>query len=276
MAAESDPRILSAIFDTVSSYAGTRPMVLGICGAQGSGKSTLARAVEEAASAGGIAAATLSLDDLYLTRAEREELARTVHPLLRTRGVPGTHDIGIGLAVLDALGCGEAVRLPRFDKASDDRFPPSRWPRAPEATQLLIMEGWCLGARPQAPEALREPINVLEGQDDPDGIWRQYANEALAGAYQTLFARIDVLVLLAAPGFEIVFDWRLQQEQELRERVGSDAPGLMSTAGIARFIEHYERLTRHILAEMPARADILVRLAEDRTPLEIRASAASR
>ncbi|WP_254514668.1 kinase [Novosphingobium sp. G106] len=251
-------------------------MVLGICGAQGSGKSTLARAVEEAACAKGIPAATLSLDDLYLTRAERDELARSVHPLLRTRGVPGTHDVGIGLAVLDALGCGEAVRLPRFDKASDDRFPPSRWSRAPEGNQLLIMEGWCLGARPQDRDALREPINVLEGQDDPEGIWRRYANDALAGVYQTLFARIDVLVLLAAPSFDVVFDWRLQQEQELRERVGPDAPGLMSATGVARFVEHYERLTRHILAEMPPRADILVSLAEDRSPLEIRVSAASR
>jgi D-glycerate 3-kinase len=274
MAARLDPRILDAIFAAIAAEHGPRPIVLGICGAQGSGKSTLAHAVEQAAIAKGMAAASLSLDDLYLTRAEREELARSVHPLLRTRGVPGTHDIALGLAVLDMLGCGEAASLPRFDKASDDRVPPKRWERAPADTELVIIEGWCVGARPQVAEALRDPVNVLEAQDDPDGVWRRYANDALAGSYQALFARIDVLVLLAAPGFEIVFDWRLQQEEELRQGVGPDAPGLMTAAGIARFIEHYERLTRHILAEMPSRADIVVTLAEDRSVLEISPNAA--
>jgi D-glycerate 3-kinase len=274
MAVEPDPRILDAIFAAISARQGSRPIILGICGAQGSGKSTLAHAVEQAAIAKGMAAASLSLDDLYLTRAERAVLADTVHPLLRTRGVPGTHDVALGLAVLDMLGCGEAARLPRFDKARDDRCPPKRWLRAPADTELLIFEGWCVGARPQAPEALNDPANVLEAADDPDGIWRRYANDALAGAYQTLFARVDVLVLLAAPGFEIVFDWRLQQEEELREGAAPNAPGLMTPAGIARFIEHYERLTRHILAEMPQRADIVVRLAEDRSPSEISPNAA--
>lgn len=274
--AETDPRILAAIFSGIEALSGPKPVVVGICGAQGSGKSTLARALEQAAAAKGIAAASLSIDDLYLSLAERGALAKSVHPLLRTRGVPGTHDVALGLSVLDALERGEAASLPRFDKASDDRFLPDRWGAAPAETQLLILEGWCVGARPQPSEALREPINALEVREDPDGVWRRYANDALAGAYQALFARIDLLVLLAAPSFDVVFDWRLQQEEELRERVGSDAPGLMTAAGIARFIEHYERLTRYILAEMPARADILVRLAADRTPLEIRASAASR
>lgn len=269
MLAEPDPRILAAIFAAIDEAGTRKPVVLGICGAQGSGKSTLAGAVERAAGRRGIPSASLSLDDLYLTRAEREALAREVHPLLRTRGVPGTHDLALGLDVLAALERGEATALPRFDKARDDRCPPAQWERAPAATELLILEGWCVGARPQAPEALREPVNALEAQEDADGTWRRYANDALAGPYQALFARIDVLVLLAAPNFEIVFDWRLQQEAELRARAGPDAPGLMDAAGVARFIQHYERLTRHILAEMPARADVLVRLAADRSPLEI-------
>ena len=121
MAVEPDPRILAAIFAAIAAERDHRLIVLGICGAQGSGKSTLARAVEQAAVRKGITAATLSLDDLYLTRAQREALGCTVHPLLRTRGVPGTHDMALGLEILDALERGEAARLPRFDKASDDR-----------------------------------------------------------------------------------------------------------------------------------------------------------
>lgn len=273
--ANPDPRILAAVFDAIGPGGEGKPTVLGICGAQGSGKSTLARAIERQAAERQIAAASLSLDDLYLTRATRETLAREVHPLLRTRGVPGTHDVALGMNVLDAVDRGEPAALPRFDKADDDRFPPQRWPKAPAGTELLIFEGWCVGARAQGAEALAGPVNRLEAREDARGIWRRYANDALAGAYQDLFGRIDVLVLLAAPCFEIVFDWRLQQETELRERVGPDAPGLMEPAGIARFIQHYERLTRHILSEMPARADVLVRLAEDRSPLSITRNAAA-
>lgn len=239
--------------------------VLGISGAQGSGKSTLAAALLSRAGREGVAAAALSLDDFYLTRAERRELAASIHPLLATRGVPGTHDVRLGMAVLDALADGRSAALPRFSKADDDRLPESRWDRAPAGCRLLILEGWCLGARPQPAEELRDPVNALEAREDPQGIWRGYANRALAGSYQQLFARIDGLALLAAPGFEVVFGWRLQQERQL----AGNAPAAMDEAAVARFIQHYERLTRHILRELPPRADLLVRLGEDRRPLSI-------
>lgn len=248
-----------------------RLLVVGLCGAQGSGKSTLAEALRRRFSDGGQRAATLSLDDLYLSRAERERLSAAVHPLLRTRGVPGTHDIGLGLGVVDALARGEAARLPRFDKAADDCAPPEAWDTAAAGTRLLILEGWCLGARPQAPEALAAPVNRLEREEDPEGIWRRYVNTALAGDYQRLFGRIDRLVLLAAPGFESVFGWRRQQEDALRAQAGANAPGVMSDQALRRFIAHYERLTRHILAEMPPRADVLVELAGDRSARRISA-----
>jgi D-glycerate 3-kinase len=273
---DPDPRILAAVFDAIGRHRRRKPVVLGICGAQGSGKSTLASAIERQAAERAIRAATLSLDDLYLTRGERERLARDVHPLLRTRGVPGTHDVALGLDILEALDRGDPALLPRFDKASDDRFPIQRWGHAPAETDLLIFEGWCVGARPQAADAMVEPVNQLERHEDGQAVWRRYVNDALAGAYQHLFARIDVLVLLAAPGFEIVFDWRMQQEAELRESSGIGSNSVMDEAGIARFIQHYERLTRHILAEMPDRADVLVRLGLDRSPLAISRSGAAR
>ncbi|MEY4952978.1 MAG: hypothetical protein RL299_1402, partial [Pseudomonadota bacterium] len=159
--------------------AARKPLVLGICGAQGSGKTTLVSALAAALEAEGVAAASVSLDDLYLTRAERLELAQTVHPLFATRGVPGTHDVALGLATLDALERGEAVPLPRFDKGNDDRAPMESWPAAPKGVQVLLLEGWCLGARPQGPEALAQPVNALEAEEDPDGRWRAHANTAL-------------------------------------------------------------------------------------------------
>lgn len=253
-----------------------RPLfVLGLCGAQGSGKTTLADALARRFEAEGTPTALLSIDDLYRTRAERERLGETVHPLLRTRGVPGTHDVELGLAVIEALDRGQAAPLPRFDKAHDDRCSPSQWGHAAAGTRLLILEGWCVGARPEPDARLAEPVNALERTEDPDGRWRRFVNAALAGDYQRLFARIDWLVLLAAPGFAIVRDWRIEQERGLRAQAPPGSPGLMDDAEIARFIQHYERLTRHILAEMPARADLTIPLAEDRSPVAIRGRGAT-
>lgn len=247
-----------------------RLLVVGVCGAQGCGKSTLAKALARRFDQTGIRTAVLSLDDLYRTRAERAALAAQVHPLLRTRGVPGTHDVTLGLNLITALDDGRATALPRFDKARDDRAGADHWGTAEADTELLILEGWCVGARPQSEAALTEPINPLERDDDRQGIWRRFANTALAGDYQRLFARIDVLILLAAPGFDVVRAWRTEQEQELRARAGPDAPGLMSDDEIAHFIQYYERLTNHILTEMPARADLMITLAKDRSAQRIR------
>lgn len=253
-------KALAAVEALVRDALAGRPSLLtvGLCGAQGSGKSTLAAGLKAWMEQDGIATALLSIDDLYLTHAEREELGRTVHPLLRTRGVPGTHDVALGLHVIAALGRGEAALLPRFDKGADDRLPQSRWDRAAAGTRLLILEGWCVGARPQETAALAAPVNALERDEDPAGVWRGFVNRALAGDYQALFGRLDRLALLAAPDFAVIQRWRTQQEHDLRT-VASGA-GVMSDAQVARFIQHYERLTRHMLTEMPGRADLVVAL----------------
>lgn len=246
-----------------------RPLILGICGAQGSGKSTLADGLAARLNARDISAACLSIDDLYLTKAARSQLAQDVHPLLRTRGVPGTHDVALGMAVLDDLHAGQPARLPRFDKACDDRLPKDQWTAIPAGLQVLLFEGWCVGARAQPEAALAEPVNTLERDEDKDARWRTYVNQALANDYQPLFDRIDSLVLLAAPGFEIVQRWRGQQEDSLRRRSPPGASGVMTKAQIARFIQHYERLTRYILVEMPKRADITLSLATDRSVTQV-------
>jgi D-glycerate 3-kinase len=269
------PALAEAVLRWVEQWraaSGAGLFTLGICGAQGSGKSTLTAALAASLEKRGVPCAVLSLDDLYLTRAERQRLAREVHPLFATRGVPGTHDVALGLATIEALARGEAAALPRFDKARDDRLPEAEWPRAEAGTQVLVLEGWCLGARPQAEEDLTASVNALEAGEDQDGVWRRHANAALAGSYQRLFARIDRLIMLAAPGWEVVDRWREQQEAELRAR----AKGAMSPSEVARFIQHYERLTRWILSEMPGRADLTVQLSEARDVLGISGPAPGR
>jgi len=240
---------------------------MGICGSQGSGKSWLVSALAERLSKAGLNTCAVSLDDLYLTRAERAELARTVHPLLAVRGVPGTHDVGLGLGLFEALRREGSTAIPAFDKAIDDRAPRSTWKDVNTPVDVVLFEGWCVGALPQAEEALAAPLNQLEAREDADGLWRRYANAALAGAYRDLFARIDTLVLLEAPGFDVVARWRTEQEESLRLallRDGRPTQGLMDAHAIQRFVSHYERLTRHILTEMPCRADLVIPLDEQR------------
>ncbi|HLK26241.1 MAG TPA: kinase [Caulobacteraceae bacterium] len=257
-------RFIAPLAARIGGRAQARPpgYVVGLCGAQGSGKTTAAHALRRLLAEAGLEAVVLSLDDLYLPKEDRERLAVEVHPLLRTRGVPGTHDALLGLNLIESLATAGETVTPRFDKASDDRAPAETWPRVEGPVDVVIFEGWCVGARPQPPSALTAPINALERDEDPAGVWRRYANDALAGAYRPLFDCIDELVLIAAPSFEEVLGWRSDQERALKAERGPDAG--MTDAQLARFVQHYERLTRHILAEMPARADVVVRLGGQR------------
>lgn len=251
--------LVDAIGKRLAERHSAKPLVVGLCGAQGSGKSTvsatLAARFEQAV--------TFSIDDLYLGRAARLNLAKRIHPLLATRGVPGTHDPMLGVEVLSALQRGESVALPRFDKARDDRVPCEDWPIVKAGCELVIFEGWCVGARPQRAEELVDPVNRLEAEEDPGGRWRRFVNDALAGEYQQLFRCIDMLALLAAPDWDTVLRWRIQQEHELRD-TRPEGSGVMDDCAVARFVSYFERLTRYILVEMPERADLVLRLDASR------------
>jgi D-glycerate 3-kinase len=239
-----------------------RTAVIGLCGPQGSGKSTIAEVARRLLEARGMRTVALSLDDFYLTHEARQRLGREVHPLLATRGPPGTHDVALAGAVLDQLRAKGKVALPRFDKATDTRAPRGTWKTVSSPVDVTILEGWCVGAVSQGRAALVEPVNALERDEDPKAVWRTYVNDQLDGPYQALFERLHDLILLEAPSFEVVAGWRAEQERKLRDRTGAG----MSDAEVARFVAHYERLTRWILAEMPARADWVVTLDEHRQP----------
>jgi D-glycerate 3-kinase len=151
--------------------------------------------------------------------------------------------------------------LPAFDKTRDDRKPGKDWPVFKGRPAVILFEGWCVDAKPQTAAALRKPVNRLERDCDPDGIWRRYVNHQLAGPYGKLFAGVDVLIFLQAPSFDCVYKWRGLQEKKLRRSRHGNA--VMDRQQLENFIMHYERLTRWMLKEMPARADILLPLAPD-------------
>jgi len=269
---------LAAWLEQVRGRTG-RALVVGLTGGQGSGKSTLGALLAAVLHQGfGARAALLSVDDLYLTHADRRRLGRELHPLFATRGPPGTHDPALGLAVINRLlaqGSGERTALPSFDKAIDDRRPRDAWPVHDGPADYVLFEGWCVGARAQSAAALAVPVNALEREEDTDGRWRRAANAALAGPYRALFECIDVQIMLRVEGMERVHEWRRLQEEKLKRRIAregtSGAPSrVMSDAELERFIAHYERITRHLLEEMPERADIVFDIDERHQPAAVR------
>lgn len=259
-----DPALLDLIGDLAAARAGPdRPPLIGISGPQGSGKTTLARAAADR-----LAGAAFSLDDVYLTRAERGALAASVHPLFAVRGPPGTHDLDLADRAVAALRSADgtaATRLPRFDKLADERAPEADWPAFEGRPKVILVDGWCLGATGQEPAALAAPINALERDKDPNAVWRSFVDSALAGRYQAFFAGFDAIIFLAAPSFEAVLDWRCEQEAGLLGLAPGDLPA-DRRAGLAGFVQHFERITRHMLAGGIV-ADAFVRLDRERRVL---------
>ncbi len=242
-------------------------LIVGVSGCQGSGKSTLAALlVMLLKELMGLNCINLSIDDFYLTYAERQTLARTVHPLLATRGVPGTHDIELAISTINKLRASGHVNIPRFNKAIDDRLPPADWPRKQAPVDVIVLEGWCLAVPAQSEQDLLPALNVLEQQEDPSGIWRNHVNEQIRTVYTPFYNMIDYLIMLKAPDFAKVFEWRQNQENKLAAlQVAGQNNRVMNKEQLIRFIHHYERVTRHGLKILPQRANVVFELTDAQT-----------
>lgn len=247
-----DWRILAA--NLAIRWLSDAPRRVGLAGGQGAGKSTLSSAIVAAGRHFGLRVVSLSIDDFYLTRSEREALADRVHPLLATRGPPGTHDVPLCESVMDALEADGVVAVPVFDKGLDDRAPHTLNVQAP--ADIVLLEGWCVGARPEPAARLDRPINSLEATSDSEGRWRRHINEALGTEYAPLFGTLDELIFLRVPNLDAVVRWRLQQEDARPPELRLDE------TAVAHFVAHYGRLTRWMLEDLPERADVLVELDE--------------
>lgn len=245
-----------------------RPWLVGLQGTQGSGKSTVCLFIKALLEkCFNYSVLILSIDDFYLTHAERESLSKTVHPLLKTRGVPGTHDVDLALTTLEKIsrGRGETLAVPVFNKAIDDRVAETDWPKVENNIDIILFEGWCVGATPQTDRQLEQPINLLEKLEDESGKWRNFVNEQLKDQYRILFERIDNLIVLKAPSFKQVYEWRLLQESKLTEKLSihDDRSRIQSAEQIRRFVAHYERLTNHCLNVLPQLASWTIDLNEN-------------
>lgn len=258
----ANPELIDLVGRLIAGGPKDRPPLIAVVGAQGCGKTTLARDA-----AGRFGAVQISIDDVYLTRAEREALSREVHPLFVTRGPPGTHDLGLLQQLIDRLsaaGPDDETRLPDFDKRGDDRRPVADGRLFRGRPSAILIDAWCLGALPEEAAAMTGPLNALEADHDPAGVWRRAVNGLLSGAYADFIARFDAVLFLRAPSFDVVLDWRCQQEADLL----GVAPAALPAAERERltgFIQYFERITRHMLAG-GVEADVIVQLDRNRLP----------
>jgi len=268
-----------------------RAALFGINGGQGSGKTTINEFLQAILSRGlGKRVAGLSIDDVYKSHAQRREMGRSVHPLFAVRSVAGTHDTELAMTTLTQLmeaGPATRTRIPRFDKMAKggqgDRLPESQWPLVEGPLDMVILEGWCVGAHPQRPEELSEPVNRREAEEDPDGVWRARLNHHLATDYRRLFERIDELLVIQVRSMEEIYRNRELQEQHLRRRLkearnrGEDTGerGAMSPEEVISFISLYERTTRHMLDTLHEEARLTLYIGEQHRIERVRVNAAS-
>ena len=229
-------------------------IIIGVSGSQGSGKSTLCARLQQLWSEFGVHSDVISMDDYYLEPELRAERAAFWHPLFAERGVPGTHDTELLLSQLQAFRSGEAQHWRRYDKGRDCAvFSPER-----SEARILLVEGWCVGLKAQAESELLQPLNLLEQQQDPEGIWRHKVNQQLAADYQSIWQQLDTLVWLRAPDWEAVCRWRQWQEKPLQQQKLGKSP-----AELEHFMLYFERLTGESWRQLPQRADFIVTLDQE-------------
>lgn len=240
-------------------------LILGFSGGQGSGKTTVT----------GILKIILkkffkrrihvsSIDDFYKTLEDRNKISNRIHPLLKTRGVPGTHDINLvkNFFNITRKKKFKKIKLPKFEKAMDNRLEKKYWFNIKQKPEIVILEGWCVGARPQANSLIKRPINILEKYEDKDLKWRKYVNEKLKKEYKKLFVMIDHLIFMKIPNFKVVFKWRLLQEKKLKKKSYSNKK-IMSYNEIKRFIMFYERITLQMMKDLSKSASLLMLLKKN-------------
>ncbi len=233
--------------------------VIGLSGGQGAGKSTITAVLKLILKKNyGLNLCIFSIDDFYKTKKERITMSKKAHPLFLTRGVPGTHDIKLLNKTFKNLKKKnfKTVLVPKFDKSIDDRSKKRNWQKVKIKPDVIIFEGWCLGAKGQKSSVLKKPINMIEEKYDINLKWRRTVNSYLKIQYKKIFRQIDKLIYLKAPNFEQIYKWRLLQEEKLK--LTSKSKKTMSKSEIRKFIMYYERITKQMMKDFPKISDLTV------------------
>ena len=227
-----------------------KPIIVGLAGGQGTGKTTISSIINLIlVKYFKLKVFKISIDDFYKTRKERYKLSKRVHPLLMTRGVPGTHDIDLILKFFRIIKKKnfKSLSLPKFDKSIDDRFKKNQWYKIKSKPDVIIFEGWCVGAKSQKNIELKKPINSLEKMEDKSMKWRKYVNFQLAGKYKTFHNMLDCLLYLKAKNFSLLRRWRLKQEKKLfLKSKNKKNLKIMNENEVINFMMTYQRITEQM------------------------------
>ena len=241
-----------------------KPFILGLSGGQGSGKTTISSIISIILSKYfKLNVFKISIDDFYKTRKKRLELSKKVHPLLMVRGVPGTHDINIMLDFFKRIKEKKfkSIKLPRFNKATDDRYNKKLWYSVKRRPDVIIFEGWCVGAKAEQNYSLKTPINSLEKLKDQKQIWRRYVNKQLKSKYKKLYDQLNCLLFIKAKNFSLLKQWRIKQEKKLSlKSKRSNKLKIMSDKEIINFMQTYQRITQNMFKSVPKYASIILNL----------------
>jgi len=241
-----------------------KPLIIGLAGGQGSGKTTISSILSIILKKYfKLNVFKISIDDFYKTRKDRKLLSKNKHPLLMTRGVPGTHDIDLMLNFFKKIKDRKfkTLQVPKFNKATDDRCPKSMWYKLKLRPDVIIFEGWCVGARAQTSTQLKKPINPLERVYDESVKWRSHVNNHLNSKYKILFKQLDGLIYLKAKNFSLLRGWRLKQERKLWTQTKNKKNlKIMSTGDVINFMQTYQRITQQMFKDALKSSSIIMNL----------------
>ena len=242
-----------------------KPLILGFSGGQGTGKTTVTKILEIILKKFfKRKTCVISIDDFYKTLKDRNKMSYNIHPLFKTRGVPGTHDINLLKKFLNLAKKKNfrKIKLPKFGKAEDDRLKRNNWYNIEKKPEIIILEGWCIGAKPQSNSLIKKAINILEKTEDKKMIWRKYVNTKLKNEYKKVFEQIDHFIFMKVPNFNMVFKWRLLQEKKLKKKSHLNKK-IMSYNEIKRFIMFYERITLQMIKDLSKSASVVMYLKKN-------------
>ena len=241
-----------------------KPYFVGLAGGQGTGKTTISSLIKIILTKYfKLNVFRISIDDFYKTRKERISLSKRVHPMLLTRGVPGTHDINMMLSFFKQAKSKKfkRLKLPTFNKAIDDRFSKKYWYDLKNKPDVIIFEGWCVGAKSEKTNTLKKTINSMERAKDDKQIWRKYVNQQLKSKYKNLYSQLNCLIYLKAKNFSLLQKWRLKQERKLLIKSKKNSKSkIMNKRDVLNFMQTYQRITQNMFKNMPKYASIILNL----------------
>ena len=251
-------------FWIASKAKNKKPFIVGLGGGQGTGKTTIASIISIVLKKYfKLNVFKISIDDFYKTKKERILLSKKVHPSLITRGVPGTHDVSSMFSFFKRVKSKNfrALKLPKFNKAIDDRYNKKLWHSIKKKPDIIIFEGWCVGARAEKNNSLKKAINSLERNSDKKLIWRKFVNQQLKLKYKKLYTQLDCLLFLKANNFRLLQQWRLKQEKKLwLKNKRSRNNKIMNKKDVIKFMQTYQRITQNMLKHAPKYSSMILNL----------------